>query len=112
MKIQLPNGEKIELCDHASLDEKKETVQSLTLEWEQEIMLGWGTVKITYFLDGLANYLIWHKEEKDKNKEDKEVLSIWKVEQLSGKRKPNSTPFSSLTASQKELLFGEVLKNG
>lgn len=105
MKIQLPSGEKIVLDENLTIEEKKEIVINLTDEWDLHILNSSRDSKpVGYFLDGLANYLVWHKEEEQKNKQDKEVLSIKKVEQMSGKRKANTIPFSSLSATQKENL--------
>lgn len=108
MKIQLPNGEKITLDEHIDLNSKIEIVEDLVREWDIAIQAHWGSNKIIFFLDGLSNYLVWHKEEEEKGLEDKDVLSIKKVEQMSGKRKSKSIPFTSLSQPQKEMLFGEV----
>lgn len=104
MKIQLPSGEKIVLDENITIEEKLEIVENLTTEWDLPIVNGWDTKSIIFFLDGLSNYLVWHKEDEEKNKQDKEVLSVKKVEQMSGKRKANTIPFSSLSATQKENL--------
>lgn len=110
MQMQLPNGKKITLDEHISLEEKKNKVEELTEEWLPIIHLNWmneSNNSIKFFLDNLANYLVWHKEEEDKNMQDKEVLSVRRVEEMSGKRKAKAIPFSSLSNPQKETLFGE-----
>lgn len=112
MKIQLPNGEKIILEENTTIENKLDTVEKLIDEWYSVILKNWASNSIKYFLDGLCNYLVWHKEEEDKNKHDKEVLSIRKVEEMTGKRKTNSIPFSSLSASKKEILGIEGGRNG
>lgn len=104
MKIQLPNGEKLTLDENIKLTQKVQLVESLTTEWHPILLENWDSNSVRFFLDGLANYLVWHKEEEEKNKQDKEVLSIKKVEQMEGKRKANSLPFSSLSTIHKELL--------
>lgn len=104
MKIQLPNREKVTLVENISFEEKYSIVEGLLQEWEETLRLNWESDSTRFFLDSLANYLVWHKEEEEKNKEDKDVLSIWKVEKMEGKRKANSLPFSSLSTSQKEMM--------
>lgn len=104
MKIQLPNGQKLTLDEDKTLDEKLKIVEDLTNEWHSIIKKSWDSNSVRFFLDGLANYLVWHRDEEDKNRHDKDVLSIRKVEQMEGKRKANSLPFSSLSTGKKELL--------
>jgi hypothetical protein len=107
MKMQLPNGAKIILDESITLEEKKQIVADLTEEFEHIIRLNWSSNNVKFFLDNLANYLVWHKEEEDKNTQDKDVLSVRRVEEMSGKRQSKSIPFTSLNQQQKEMLFGE-----
>lgn len=107
LKIRLPNGDNIYLDKNISLKEKQKVAASLVHEWRYEIEIGWKENSIKYFLDGLANYIVWHKEEDEKWHEDKEILSITKIEEMIGRRKGKSTPFTSLSLIQKESLFGE-----
>ena len=107
MKIQLPDGTKINLDENISLDSKMEIVKKLVEEWMPSIEMHWHSNKIRFFVDGLANYLVWHKEIEEKGREDKDVFSIKKVEEMVGKRKSKSIPFASLSDKQKESLFGE-----
>lgn len=106
MKVQLPDGKRINLNEDLSIEEKLIVVLELTTEWSSTIddKKNWDSNSTRFFLDGLANYLVWHKEDEEKNKQDKEVLSIKKVEQMVGKRKGNSVPFSSLSVTQRENL--------
>lgn len=106
MKIQLPNGQRHELDDGISLDEKVEVVEKLVSEWERIIILNWNSNSVRFFLDSLANYLVWHKEDPNDITEDKEVMSRNKTNRLHRGR--IDTPFSSLNSNQKELLFGEA----
>jgi hypothetical protein len=103
MKIQLPNGEKINLDENLSLEEKNEIVQNL-VESHYPTRTNWDSNSTRFFLDGLANYLVWHKDSENKNKQDKDVLSIKRVEEMEGKRKARSIPFSSLSEIQREEL--------
>lgn len=108
LKIQLPDGQKLTLDESITLNEKLKMVDDLTDEYREAITKNWESNTVRYFLDGLANYLVWHKEEKEKNKHDKEVISIWKVKKMEGMRKNNTIPFSSLSTGQKEKLFGDT----
>lgn len=112
MKIQLPNGQKLTLEENISIEQKLKIVEDLTNEWHPTttIKSNWDSNSVRFFLDGLANYLVWHKEEDVKNKQDKEILSVKKIEQMEGKRKANSIPFSSLSVISKESLGLEGAK--
>lgn len=102
MKIKLPDGQKIELDENISIDKKIDKVKKLLNDYMFEIENNWNSNSIKYFLDGLSNYLVWHKEKAEKGKEDKDILSIKKIEEMIGKRKSKSMPFSSISTRQKE----------
>lgn len=102
MKIQLPNGQKLTLDEHITLEEKKQIVEDLTETWMPIIKSNWHSNSIRFFLDNLANYLVWHKEEDEKNRQDKDILSVKRIEEMEGKRKAKSVPFTSLSKTQKE----------
>jgi IS30 family transposase len=110
MKIQLPNGSRLTLNENITLDEKQQVVEDLTEQWMPTIISNWDSQSVRFFLDNLANYLVWHKEEDSKNKQDKEVLSIKRIEEMEGKRQARSIPFTSLSKTQKEAfgLDGEM----
>lgn len=108
MRIKLPNGEKTTLDEHISIEEKIEIVNNLLDEWLSTLIMSWHSDTTKFFLDNLANYLVWHKEREDVGYQDKEVLSVKRIEEMSGKRKGKSTPFTSLSKPQRELLFGDV----
>jgi hypothetical protein len=105
MKIQLPNGEKHNLDEAISLEEKINVVKNLTSDWRDVIIQNWNSNSIRYFLDSLANYLVWHKDDNTDITEDKEVMSKNKTNRLHRGRK--DIPFSSLSATDREKLFGE-----
>ena len=107
MKLKLPNGVKIDLDENINIDKKMVIVEDLVKQWNDVIILNWNSNNIIFFLDGLANYIVWHKDENKKNTQDKDILSVRKVEEMSGKRKCKSTPFSALSQPQHETLFGE-----
>ncbi|QPK89746.1 hypothetical protein IEN91_04715 [Bacillus velezensis] len=105
MKIDLPNGQKIILEENLSMEEKLKVVKELLNEHYPMIEKSdWETNRVKFFLSGLGDYIVWHKEENQKNKTDKEVLSIKKTKQMSGKIKSPSIPFSSLGKLDREIL--------
>lgn len=104
MKIQLPNGQQHTLDDNITLDEKLQVVEDLTEEFMPLIKLNWHSNSVKFFLDSLSNYLVWHKEEGESN-HDKEVMSKNKTNRLIRGRK--DIPFSNLSKSDSEKLFGE-----
>lgn len=112
VRIQLPNGERIYLDENLDIEERFEIVYKLLEDWEDLIETNWNNTNIIFFLDGLSNYLVWHKEEEDKGSEDKYIMSIKKVEQMIGRRKASSVPFSSLPISDRERIIGEERRNG
>jgi hypothetical protein len=89
MKIKLPNGEKIKLDDNISLEEKKIVVKQLEDEWRDIVKANrviWFSSAVKSFFDSLANYILWHKEDDEKGTEDKDILSITKINQMTGRR--------------------------
>lgn len=109
MKIQLPNGQQHNLDENITLEEKKQVVGDLTEEFMSTIKLNWDSNSVKFFLDSLANYLVWHKEPEEKGSEDKEVLSRKKVEKMSRYKKTSKTiNFTDLSLEHKEILLGEV----
>jgi hypothetical protein len=106
MKIQLPNGKKHSLDETISLEDKVKVVEDLTSEWNEVIIQNWNSNSIRFFLDSLANYLVWHKDDVSDITEDKEVMSKNKTNRLHRGRK--DIPFSSLSTTDREKLFGEV----
>ncbi|UUV46680.1 hypothetical protein [Bacillus phage vB_BanS-Thrax4] len=108
MKIQLPDGKQKTLDENITLEEKKKIVEDLTEKWMYVLRLNWHSNSVKYFLDSLANYLVWHKEEDQKGTEDKEILSRKKLEKMSKMKKTSKQiNFSDLSKEQHELLFGE-----
>lgn len=110
MKIQLPSGKQRTLDENISLEDKKKIVEDLTEEWMYVIRLNWHSNSVKYFLDSLANYLVWHKEREEgkRGEEDKEILSKKKMEKMVKFKKTSKTiNFSDLSKEQSELLFGE-----
>lgn len=117
VKIQLPDGRNHDLDENLSLEEKLKAVEQLTIEWMPAIKKGWNNNTVKFFLDSLANYIVWHKENREEGKkgtEDKFVLSKKKVDKMSNYRKDSKTiNFSDLSPSDREILLGdsEVLED-
>lgn len=108
MKIQLPNGQQHVLDETISLEEKLKVVEDLTEEFAELIKLNWHSNSVKFFLDTLANYIVWHKEPDKKGREDKKVLSRKKMEKMVRfKKTSKTTNFSDLSAFDAEKLFGE-----
>ena len=57
MIIELPNGNRAELDNDFTIDDKVRKVEELVLEFEDYICEGWETTRIKFFLNGLSNYL-------------------------------------------------------
>lgn len=79
MKIQLPNREKIILEDNLSLEDKMKLVLSLVNEWRDVCLENWSSNAVKYFLDSLSSYLLWHKNNDDKDKKNNGILSRYKL---------------------------------
>lgn len=102
MKVLLPNGESKYLKEYSNLNKRSKEVEELTERFSLEISMFWEDDRIKYFLDTLANYLVWHKDEDMFGEEDKEVMSIRKIEEMNGERKSKSIPFTYLNSIQRE----------
>lgn len=110
MKIQLPNGKSKILDESRDIEYKKRLAFNLSKGFAEVIVANWESKTIRFFLEGISNYLVWHKEEDMKGKQDKEVISLEKEKQISGKKKSPSLPFSSLSHMQKEILGLDEVK--
>lgn len=108
MKIQLPNGQKIDLDENVDLQEKIFLVNHLSNDWMPIIILNWNSNSVKYFIDTLANYLVWHKDKEEQGREDKEILSRGKLEKMNKfKKRSKTVNFSDLSQDYHEVLFGE-----
>lgn len=99
MIIELPNGNRVELDNDFTIDDKVRKVEELVLEFEDYICEGWETTRIKFFLNGLSNYLCWHKEEK--YSQDKDILSKTKDLRMK-KYDSKNILFSSLNKDEKQ----------
>ena len=103
MIVQLPDGERRELNNLLSVGEKCVVVENILNEFEDYILKTWGSQSTIYFLNGLSNYLVWHKDEDVKYKHDKEILSKRKTILLK-KYDDKNIQFSILTKAEKSML--------
>lgn len=112
MMIKLPNGEERELCNNLPIEEKKELCQELVEEFDEYIYTSWGKHSISYFLNGLSNYLCWHKDEENYRDKEKGILSNSREKQMERKRYHGrwrkDTLFSELNNGDEMTIFGEM----
>lgn len=103
MKLILPNGEQRYLDESLPYNERVQIVQGITDEWEDHFRKNWERNKTKVCLDVLSTYLCVVKEEEDKHKEDKYILSATKVKRMiRGDKKVSN--FSSLSEDEKNVL--------
>jgi 23S rRNA A2030 N6-methylase RlmJ len=103
MKLILPNGEQRYLDESLPYSDRVKIVQEITDEWEDHFRKNWERHKTKICLDVLSTYLCVVKEEEDKHKEDKYILSATKVKRMiRGDKKV--TNFSSLSDDDMLLL--------
>lgn len=111
MELKLPNGEEVKLDENITITEKLNIVEVLVCEWETYCIENWNNYNVKFFLDGLSNYLVWHKEDREKDKrgkEDKFILSKKKVEKLTKFKKDSKyVNFSDLNNNEKGMLLGD-----
>lgn len=109
MKLTLLNGDVLTLDDSRTIEERLYQVQCvLNLYPNMELEDNWHNPRVAFLLEGLANYLVWYKEEEDLYKHDKDILSKNKTHKINSYDKGN-IPFSSLSVQdQNELGIGEV----
>lgn len=107
MKLVLPNGEATNLDETLSIDERKKVVDGILEKWETYFRDKWHMNKVKICLDVLSTYLVMAKEDEDKFKEDKFVLSKNKVKKMNrGDKKV--TPFTYLSEEDQIALGFEV----
>jgi hypothetical protein len=96
MKLILPNGKEIDLKTDISLEEKQKVVDGILEEWKEYFEQTFQLYKTKICLEVLSNYLCNHKEEDQKNKEDKFILSPDKIKSMERGNKRTSN-FSNLS---------------
>ena len=108
MIIELPDGERIDLDNDKTIEDKIKCVDNLICKFESAIVEGWESTRIRFFLNGLSNYICWHKEEKYSH--DKEVLSKTKDLRMK-KYDPKNINFDMLKNSDKSIIGLSVEKS-
>lgn len=105
MKLKLPDGKVLSLDKELPIEEKLENVRKILDQYENEFLKSLHTNKTRVCLEILSNYIVFHKEEEDKNKKDEYILSEKRIREMeSGTR---SSPFSTMSDKHKAL-FGMI----
>lgn len=112
MIIKLPDGEEVELDNNITIEEKRDICAGLVEEYDNEIHTMWGKQSISYFLNGLSNYLCWHKDESNYRDKEKGILSNSREKQMDRNRYHGQwrkdIPFTDLKGSDEITIFGEM----
>ena len=112
MMISLPNGEERRLSNDIALEEKVKICALLVEEFQHEIDTALTTHTVRYFLNGLANYICWHKEEETETDKSKGILSNSREKQMDRKRYHGKyrkdIPFTDLKMGDSLSIFGEM----
>lgn len=113
--ISLPNGEERKLSNDNTIEQKVEVCNSLLKEFDDYILDSSGSPNVTYFLNGLANYLCWHKNDNTERDRQNGIMSNGKEKEMERKRYHGryrkDTLFSDLSLSDEIKIFGEVETN-
>lgn len=109
--VKLPNGEEKKLDNDLDIEDKIKICEELIDEFDEDIVEYSSQHKIIYFLNGLANYICWHKEEERTDKENN-ILSNNREKVMSRKkyhgRYRKDTLFSDLGTKDEIRIFGEM----
>lgn len=111
--ISLPNGEERELSNTLSLAEKMEICENLVIEFDAYIEESRDSQPVIYFLNGLANYICWHKNDISERDRDRGILSNEKEKLVTRNRYHSAyrkdIVFSDMTAKEEMDIFGEMV---
>lgn len=115
MRIKLPDGEERILDNDICLDEKLSECQKLIDEFDEYILDSWQNHNVSYFLNGLANYIIWHKDSTSERDKENGILSNSREKQMSKQRYHGryrkDTLFTDLNTKEELEIFGEMTNN-
>lgn len=115
MMLVLPNGEQKILSNDITLEEKLILCEELIAEFDDDIIDSIDSQSVTYFLNGLSNYLCWHKEDETVRDRQNGILSNEKEKLMQRKRyhgrNRKDTIFTDLSMSDEIKIFGEVDMN-
>lgn len=111
MIIRLPNGEERKLDKELPIEEKIEICEKLIEEFDDDIVEYFNQHKISYFLNGLAGFICWHKDDERTDKENG-ILSNSREKQMDRKRYHGryrkDIPFTDLNGADEIKIFGEM----
>lgn len=115
MKLTLPNGTERELRNDICIEDKVGLCDDLIIEFEEYLLDYKDKPSVQYFLNGMANYLCWHKEDVENYRDhdkDRGILSNER-EKLIERNKYHSNyrkdkVFTDLSMNDNLYLFGEV----
>lgn len=112
MKITMTDGTTVELSNTKDIEERMAIVNGILNSYgECELEMLWNQPSTKYMLEGLANYLVWCKDEEELYKQDKEVMSKRKMKMLN-KFDDKNIQFSVLSKTdQRTIGIGEVEEN-
>lgn len=82
MKLVLPDGEILYLDTRFSRGDRKCVVDAIIELWQHHFQKSWENPKTRTCLDILTNYLVLVKDEEDKGKHEKEVLTLKKMQKM------------------------------
>jgi hypothetical protein len=103
VKLRLPNDEVIILDTKLDYNNRREVVENILKEWKDHFEETWSLNKTKVCLEILSNYLCNVKEEEDRNKEDKYVLSSTKIKKMI-RGDSKTTNFSNLPKEHQQLI--------
>ncbi len=99
--VILPNGSKLNLPIHRTIEEKKLIVEDVIQEWEDVLRKTWSNQTAKLTLDMLSSYLIFHDDEVAEGsksyKKSKDFLSDYRIKEMeTGIGNNKVSPASSL----------------
>jgi len=104
-QVKLPNGDKHKLIKNVSIEEKKLIVESLLAQWDDVILENWNSNSITFFLDSLANYLVWHNDKDEIRKRNGEILSNRKNNKMVGLERDSNLSYLEADEDKRERFY-------
>jgi len=100
MKLILPDGKEVRLDKTLDIEAKKKVVDGILTEWGDYFRRYWNNIKTAVALEVISDYLVWTKDESQKGKEDKEILSVDKTRWMK-KGRQKEIHFGAMSAEEK-----------
>lgn len=94
MKLKCPDGKEIILDDNLDLSEKFQLIKNIANMYDLYITGNWESSSVKFFLNGLSNYIIYHKE-LDSSNTNSDIMSKSRIKKLK-KFDKNNVLFSEL----------------